>query len=164
MIRNAQLSLKVAKEMHESCSEILNAFALENYTEEELATKKLPETWRELKFIKGYFIDSGTRIINVDYLAVNNDNKNTFLTKKQAKASIALAQLSQLREIYRNGWTPDWTNFIEHKYVIHFKENDLCITYCIDFQYFLAFQSKEIRDKFINNFKELILIAKPLLG
>lgn len=30
-------------------------------------------------------------------------------------------------------------------------------------QSFLAFKTKEIRDEFLKNFKELILTAKPLL-
>jgi hypothetical protein len=88
-------------------------------------------------------------------------NKNTFATEAQAKASIALAQLSQLREKYRDGWKPDLED--ERKYVIFCEGGELCKGFAYSTSYFLSFQSEEIRDMFYDNFIELIIEAAPLL-
>lgn len=124
--------------------------------------KELPKTWEELGKIKGYYATSFSNISDINGLA-SYDFKNTFVTKEQAEASIALAQLSQLREVYRKGWVPNWKD-VDYKYCIYFC-NDL-ITKCTKYEssLFLSFQDEETRDLFLENFKDLIEQAKPLLS
>lgn len=76
---------------------------------------------------------------------------------------IALFKLEVLRDIYRQGWKPDYTNQ-EEKHII-IKEFDKIETfwYVTREHYFLSFQSKEIRNKFYNNFKDLIEKAEDLI-
>jgi hypothetical protein len=120
--------------------------------------KQLPKSWEELERIKGYWVDGGCLIHKYNDAKCNSFNKNTFATEEQAIAFIALAQLSQLREVYRDGW--------EHSfpcYVINRKNGELYTMKCMQANYFLSFQSEEIRDEFYNNFKDLIEEASPLL-
>jgi hypothetical protein len=140
---------------------------LENSTAEEIALKpikkQLPKTWEELGEIKGYWIGSVSTVENTKagYSCCEN-NRNMFATEPQAKASIAMAQLSQLREVYRQGWEP--TNYqVTDKYAIHLFNKKLEISSSRYFSEFLTFQSKEIAEEFLTNFKDLIIEAAPLL-
>lgn len=123
---------------------------------------KLPKTWEELGKINGYYVNSFSNVKDFKDI-VNCSNKSTFATKEQAEASIALAQLSQLRDVYRKGWVPDWKDG-DYKYCIYFC-NDL-ITTCTNYEtsVFLSFQDDETRDLFMENFRDLIEQAKPLLS
>jgi len=125
--------------------------------------KELPKRWEDLEVIKGAYTDSDGDVYNYEKRPLAT-NKNTFATESQAKASIALAQLSQLREVYRGGWKPE---LLEngHKYIIicHRGEIELCKGYAYSISHFLSFQSEEIRDEFLTNFRELIIEAAPLL-
>lgn len=124
--------------------------------------KELPKSWEELKSVKGWWV---TKQANLNTASSNAEkgNENIFAIEAQARASIALAQLSQLREVYRAGWQPDWSG-IKKKYVIERVENKITTENCYSyFNYFLSFQSEEIRDEFLKNFKDLIEEASPLL-
>jgi hypothetical protein len=123
--------------------------------------KELPKTWRELKEINGWYFDQMSTISKYVHGAPLAANKNTFATESQAKAAIALAQLSQLREVYRDGWKPELEN--GKKYVILCEIIELCKGYAYSISHFLSFQSEEIRDEFLTNFRELIIEAAPLL-
>jgi hypothetical protein len=52
-------------------------------------------------------------------------NSNTFFSKEQAEAAVALAQLSQLREVYRQGWVPDWTDGSEKHCILFYKNGQI---------------------------------------
>jgi hypothetical protein len=128
-----------------------------------LTKKELPKSWEELGRVNGWFVKSYSKIDNAD-TDTNESSKNTFATKEQAEASIALAQLSQLREVYRNNWVPDWTDDDTFKYSIEFYRNEINKdTYTTTAQFF-SFQDAETRDLFLENFKELIETAKPLMS
>ena len=124
--------------------------------------KQLPKSWEELKEIKGHWIDGDCEIYENDVIKCTDDTKNLFATEAQAKASIALAQLSQLREVYRDGWVPDWNNCLMKYCIVKYQGHFLCENY-YKTAHFLAFQSPEIRDEFFKNFKDLIEEASPLL-
>ncbi len=71
-------------------------------------------------------------------------------------------QLEQLRDKYRQGWIPDWSDNT-YKYEIISYNNGLVIQYGKYRASFLSFQTIELREKFFNNFIELIKIAKDLI-
>lgn len=123
--------------------------------------KGLPTTWEDLKTISGHYVVSNS-IMYSQELNTYSRNKNMFATKEQAEASLALAQLSQLRDVYRQGWTPDWGDN-DWKHVIEFHKDKLIRSSYRGTNNFLAFQSKDIRDEFLENFKDLIEQAKPFL-
>lgn len=124
--------------------------------------KELPKTWKELKYVNGYYTAAFSVHGGRQYIA-NDDNKNIFFSKEQAQASIALAQLSQLREVYRQGWKPDYNNNYQNKYIIDKYKEDYIIEVYNNYHYFLAFQFREIAQQFLENFKDLIEQASPLL-
>ena len=126
---------------------------------------KLPSSWEELHLTDGYYHDFYSYITFLQEDEINKENTPLFKTKKQAEASIALAQLSQLRDLYRQGWEPDWSNEYEEKHCIIFNENDILMI--INYRYmnqFLSFQDKETAELFLKNFKDLIKKAKPLMS
>jgi hypothetical protein len=168
-IQDLKQKIEKQKYMKTLKIEIPNGFEIdkENSTFEQIVfkeiEKQLPKTWEELKIISGYYSNDFSQI-NEDYnINTCEQNKNYFATEEQAKASIALAQLSQLRDVYRNGWVPDWTNN-EYKFCIELYYNEIREDYYYNQNMFLSFQDVETRDLFLENFKDLIEQAKPLMS
>lgn len=126
--------------------------------------KALPKTWEELGNIKGYYLTGLCDVTEVLDSTPLNKNRNIFATKELAEASIAMAQLSQLREVYRDGWKPNWGDESQLKYVIRFVDYLIDTNSFCGIVFFLSFQSPEIRDEFLNNFRDLIEKAKPLMS
>lgn len=140
----------------------------EKSTFEKIVFKKiennLPKSWEDLKFVNGFFICDLSKInkVRLNSLAIDS-NKNVFPTKEEAEACVALAQLCQLRDRYNDGWKPDWKNSTETKHIIEINRNYIVKNFYNHTKRILAFKTKNIRDKFLENFKDLIEIAKPLL-
>ena len=137
----------------------------ENSTFEKIVFKKinrLPKTWGDLKYISGAYIpvlsDVNTEVYSVKTTPYT---KNIFPTKELAEAAKALAQLLQLRDRY-NGDNKGFI-FLENNYCITFTNNSIEKSVYFYSQRVLAFRTKELRNEFYDNFKELIEIAKPLL-
>jgi hypothetical protein len=123
--------------------------------------KELPKSWEELAEIEGYWVTPDSTVVYASQKTIFN-HLIIFKTKKQAQASIALAQLSQLRDVYRQGWEPDWIDR-NKKFCILKELNNFTIDNYEYLPHFLSFQSQEIAEEFLNNFKDLIEEASPLL-
>lgn len=148
-MREIKISIETAQRWANGTDEELKGMALQTYPE--LAKKELPKSWEELEFINGHYLDAFSISHYLKELP-RKDNKNTFATKEQAEASIALAQLSQLRAVYRNGWVPDWSDDELKCLIENYVYNNS----------FFSFQDAETRDLFLENFRDLIEKAKPL--
>ena len=139
----------------------------ENSTFEKIVFKKiereLPKSWEELKVVEGFYIDEDSHIHDCPMVDVLRKNKNVFPTEEEADACLALAQLCQLRDRYNDGWKPDWEDVGQSKWCIDFFQDDIREVSCISVRRVLAFKTKELRDEFLENFNDLIEIAKPLL-
>lgn len=132
---------------------------------------ELPETWEEFckqnDFKnKEWYIQPNSEIR--EYNAITYErfpliDKTLLSTKKDAEAHLALMQLHRLRDVYRQGWIPDYNNALETKYSIVNTENNIQILSRVTFRHFLTFQSKEIAEQFLENFKDLIEKAKELI-
>lgn len=139
----------------------------ENSTFEKIVFKKeerkLPKKWEDLENVNGHYVDSWGDVRC--YYGVNtpdHTNKNIFPTKEEAEACIALAQLCQLRDRYNDGWKPDWKKDND-KYTIIYSSDKIDTSFSVYSQRILSFKTVELRDKFLENFRDLIEIAKPLL-
>lgn len=131
---------------------------------------KLPETWEE--FCKLYpvqseecFIDEYSVIneINVNGSRDSSADLNLLPSREAAEAYLALMRLHQLRDCYRQGWVPDWDNKETEKYNIDFSSNKYFVFRYYTSRRFLSFQSKEIAEKFLTNFEDLIEQAGDLI-
>jgi hypothetical protein len=140
----------------------------ENSTFKNIVFKKveneLPNSWEDLEFIDGFFVSSLSDIAKIGNNTTNDEsNKNVFPTVEEAEACLALAQLCQLRDRYNDGWKPDWINNKEYKYSIVINNGEPFVETYFNVQKVLSFKTQELRDKFLENFRDLIEIAKPLL-
>ena len=126
--------------------------------------KELPTKWEDLKKINGYFVNNQGGI-NKDMASPAINHKNTFPTKAEAEACLALSQLCQLRDAYNGEPLADWCDWAgdNTKYCIEICDNKISKDYYISTQRVLAFKTEQLRYKFVENFEELILTAKPLL-
>lgn len=120
---------------------------------------KLPKSWGELKYIRGFYISSSSSIEKVNKAYLLGENRNIFPTKELAEATLALAQLSQLRDAYNATFIGESSKF----YKIYRIGNTIYIASCVTNTSPLSFYTKELADEFLKNFKDLIEIAKPLL-
>ena len=134
---------------------------------------KLPKTWEEyckthpIREGESWISDFG-KILHIDVLPTPNTKRNCIVDRnllpneKYAEAMLALCQLIQLRDCYNDGWVPDWTR-VDNKYTIYVTHNILVESINTNVSRILAFKTKELRNEFFKNFRDLIEIAKPLL-
>lgn len=131
---------------------------------------KLPDTWEEFcdsHFIyKEWLIGGDSSIIPIELKHRHPKVNRSVLSSKEAgDAHLALLQLHQLRDCYRQGWTPDWKDAESDKYCITYWGNPgeyEVYRYVVN-SHFLSFQSQEIAEKFLENFKDLIEQAGDLI-
>lgn len=104
---------------------------------------KLPKTWEE-------------------FCKQNKTNdRNILLNKQAAEQHFALMKLHQLRDCYRQGWIPDCD---DEKFIITVNYKEFySVGKCIKTKEFLAFQSREIAEEFLTNFRDLIEQAGDLI-
>ena len=139
----------------------------ENSTFEKIVFKKvekeLPKSWEDLEFIDGYYVDKDGKAHNYINFSTDYYNRNIFPTEEEAEASVALAQLCQLRDRYNEGWKPNWEDNGKIKYCIEFFKGKVEKDCHYGTKRVLCFKTRELRDEFLENFRDLIEIAKPLL-
>lgn len=127
--------------------------------------KELPKTWEECiaKIRNLEYIGSNGDVYELDFnINVVYDHIND-IPKGLGKPMLALCQLLVCREVYRQGWKPNWTNENENKYCIINGSNKIETTINASISKVLSFQSEEIKDKFLENFNDLIEEAKELI-
>lgn len=139
----------------------------ENSTFKKIVFKKieneLPKSWEDLGVIRGFYVNAHSEVRDFEGRTSKDSNKNTFPTKEEAEACLALAQLCQLRDRYNDGWRPDWEDDGEIKHCIEFFKGKIDKEYHHIAKRVLCFKTRELRDEFLENFRGLIEIAKPLL-
>ena len=80
-----------------------------------------------------------------------------------ADAFIAMMRLMSMRQEWIGDWEPDWNNDTSKKWCIVFQENKLKVDFFIYNALPLSFPTKEMATDFMNTFKDLLEIAKPLI-
>ena len=138
----------------------------ENSTFEKIVFKRkeLPKSWEDLITVKGYCVTTFSKIEDCcEECYTYKENKNIFPTREEAEACLALAQLCQLRDRYNDGWKPDWEDYEQFKWCIVFFKDNIRVAEYLFIKKMLAFKTEELRDKFLENFRDLIETAKPLL-
>ena len=127
-----------------------------------------PKTWEEFceqNMIKKseYYLNPSSCILELrdDKREVFSD-RNVLPTRQAAEAHLALMQLHQLRDCYREGWEPNWNNDC-NKYII-VKNRDKYVVFGGSWtNQFLSFQDRERAEEFLTNFRDLIEQAGDLI-
>ena len=128
---------------------------------------ELPKSWDE--FCKTHPTQKGEAYINSCSCVLEISKvrarvvKNNLPDRKSAEAHLAIMQLHQLRDCYRKGWKPDWSDD-KDKFLISQGNKGACV---IKTRYhssaFLSFQSEKIAELFLANFQDLIRSAGDLI-
>ena len=138
----------------------------EKSTFSEIVFKKiknnLPMSWEELGVIEGSFVSSNSIIDDLYMTNAVDINRNLFPTRKEAGAMRAMAQLCQLRDRWNDGWKPDWKDNTRKYCIVSFKNIVLRDSY-YSVSHPMVFKTEELRDKFMETFKDLLEEAKPFL-
>jgi hypothetical protein len=151
--REIKLEYETATRWYNGTDNELKNLALQAFPE--IAIKKLPQNWKELDKLSGWFVNGSSKI-SIYKGEIREYNKNIFKTQKQAESVIAMAMLSQVMAVYNDGWVADWSDNEQVKYCI---SNDITIiTLCWLNKNFLAFRTKKIAEEFLNNFRKEIEI------
>ena len=160
--RQIELSLHTAKRWYEQGGE-LKEMALGAYSEQELIGDRLPKTWDEYCAKYGEVGDKIKASLNTAYMAINT---YIFSDYKQAQAHIAKMKLHLLRDEYRQGWKPNWSEesikFVIKRHLIN-GEMKLVITSHWYDPIFLSFPTEQTADEFFTNFLDLIKEAGDLI-
>ena len=91
-----------------------------------------------------------------------NMDENICISLQEAKAFTALMQLRQLRKAYVKDWEPNWHCSLV-KFCLIGDTNRIIVTDSYFCQRSLSFPTQKLAEQFLNNFKDLLEIAKPLL-
>ena len=128
---------------------------------------QLPNTWEE--FCKShpikrgeFLIDTSSQIVSPAWAARDMyATQNVLPNYKAAEAHLAYMQLHQLRNCYRQGWEPtdDKVSFA----IVRKAGGRLAIDNLMFSSRFLSFQTKEIAEKFLHNFRDYIKRADDLI-
>ena len=165
--RTINLSLDKAKEWYKKGEE-LREIALQAFSEKELIV--LPRSWEE--FCREYPVKNGEANFNsMSSIIIQKDDatvrasirdRNICPSKKSAEAHLAMIQLEQLRNCWRQGWEPDWNDDQQTKYcIVHSKEFKIHILY--ETRRFLSFPTIEMAKEFLECFRDLIEKAGDLI-
>ena len=122
----------------------------------------LPMSWKELGIIEGSFVSSNSIIDDLYMTNAVDINRNLFPTRKEAGAMLAMAQLCQLRDRWNDGWKADWKDGTVKYCIGSFKNTVLRDSY-YSVSHPMVFKTEELRDKFMETFKDLLEEAKPFL-
>ena len=131
----------------------------------------LPRAWEELcqqnPITKlEYFIGESSEVRKATIDGAKREvefDRNVLPSKQAAEAHLALMQLHQLRDAWREGWLPDWTEDNQRKYVICSLDGEFLIRIRYTNRYFLAFQDEKRAYEFKDCFIDLIRKAGDLI-
>lgn len=133
----------------------------------DMPIEKLPKSWTE--FCKTYEVKKGECSIDnwsrIDYMDGHQRkpdiDRNVLPSKEEAEAHLALMQLHQLRDCWRQGWKPEDGKTV---YAIIQRLNGEYAVNSYDFiSRFLQFQDRKRAEKFLDCFRDLIKLAGDLI-
>jgi len=126
---------------------LIKRWYIEEVSHIEEAKYGRPTSWESIWKIRWHYIDSGSYIRWRDVFETNESNRQIWLDKEQAEASIALAQITHLLQQYE----------IEEYSTTRFDKNSATsITQPCKRNKLLEFDTEEKRDHFYKYHKQLI--------
>lgn len=146
----------------------------ENSSFEEIVFKKKDtksKNWEEyaenqrISNQKGYCInDLNCGINNVYWNSCLTPNKwrNVLPSEELAKAFLAMMQLMSIRQAWIGDWKPNWDGITIHSCIAHLSNGYSIDSFALCY-HALSFPTKEMANEFLECFKDLLEIAKPLI-
>lgn len=125
--------------------------------------------WEDLDSIAGYYINGQAEIVEYREQKPSNNAKNVFPTYEDAEASLAMAQLLQLRNHYNEGVKFEiGEEYDEKVWYVHFNSDrdgnyDVVVNSSNHCWCSLVFTSEAVARRFAREQRELLLKAKPFL-
>lgn len=122
-----------------------------------------PRTWEEycekMNGKDSYYCDHN-KIVSSQF--GSHPVLSEFTDKEDVEALIAFSKLLKLRKDWVGEWKPNWQDEIK-KFVICNYNDKVKTDTLYNTSYSLSFPTKEMRDEFLECFKDLLEQAKPLL-
>lgn len=133
-----------------------------------IALKKIerPRTWDEYcEKMKGkdcYYVNNFYNEVKSSLFG-DTPLMEEFDNKEDAVAFDAFCKLLKLRKDWVRYWKPDWTNYDQMKFTIHVEANEIidCVNTYVSRS--MCFPTEDMCNEFIDTFRDLLEIAKPLL-
>jgi hypothetical protein len=156
-MKHLQLTLEQARALSGQSAE-LDTLIRETWTEDELRG----EPWRvkryeDLDITDGYYIDERGGVSNINTLWPEERDIPTYHTEQQGRSfGVIYPMLSQLMARYNEGWTPDWADGEEEKYVITSHNRELSVQTRASIQGPLAFKFRDRANAFLEDHREFV--------
>ena len=148
-----------------------NGFQVKKMTKDKIEVSEktkeldLPTTWGEV-YEMTEFADEDPPVAELSScIGANHCTDFVFirLSGEYAESNLAFLKLRTLRDIYRKGWKPNWSDNTS-KYVIEMDGDDsIKIHVNMYSRKFLSFPNAMTAYLFYENFKDMILQAKDLI-
>ena len=145
----------------------------ESAKQEKIVFKKKdtkPRSWEEYcKNFKGqyYYIQDNRDNIATSFIpngyGLVSAHKNYVPSKELAEAFLAMMQLMSLRQAWIGNWEPDWSCGYSSNYCIIGTDDHFNVCTLSKCRYALSFPTQEMAEDFMNTFKDLLEVAKPLI-
>ena len=163
--RNITLTLDKAKEWYKKGGE-LKEIALQAFSERELNKVGLPKTWED--YTQQNFHREGYVLTHLGDIAETTitglrGGENLCPSMESAKAHLAMIQLEQLRDCWRQGWEPNWLDGNEIKYIVKGWRDKSSIEKTYVTHAFLSFPTFKMAKEFLECFRDLIEQAEDLI-
>lgn len=137
---------------------------IEKATEQGLLKERdsKPRSWKEYSDIYEEKVGHYTNASDIDIDAQCKKCRcyDSFNSDDEAKAFCALGKLIQLRDAWWGEWRPKWNI---PRYTILCFYNELCKDMSTLYSEILSFPTSEMRDDFLNTFRDMIEQAKMFL-
>lgn len=159
-------------------NEICNTVSIEvKRGEEDMeeSERAMPKTWEQcltllndIEYVGAYGKVKEAKI-SENFPTFSDSTKNDWryaMPRGLGKPMLALCQLLVCRNAWwkQLGWKPEWWNATSTKYCVGIYEREIVIkTQSAVGQYILAFPTPEVRDQFLETFRDLIGEARVLL-
>ena len=160
--RNITLTLDKAQEWYKKGGE-LKEIALQAFTEREL--NPLPRSWKEFVKSTKFTFNGSLEFIN-GFGQWNNGclpNKSIGESSEIWDKHVALFQLEQLRNCWRQSWEPNWNDAKQAKCYICYYQGKFKISTLYETRCFLSFPTYEMAKEFLECFRDLIEKAGDLI-
>ncbi len=118
----------------------------------------------QFKFNFGYYVkDDSTIHSSGQRIKLQDVDRNIFATEKQAKSSLAFAQLSQLHKVMIDeynlinncNWKPNWHDYEQAKYTVSRYKNNLILHKSTTGFKYLTFPTQELAEFSLEHHREL---------